>query len=196
MQIIARGVVCVGRAGGQEDPHLIEHEHARALEQRAAHARELALADGEVGSARVDQPDEPVGMLARNAIERALLEAEPQRVIAVLAERVNVIPQRAREKNRVLRDDREAVSQLLKRYTAGVNAVDGDRARAELDQAEKRDEDGRLAGTRPSDDAHLLTGGHAQRELVQHEGQTFAVAQARAVEDDGARSRPAPGRRR
>ena len=73
MRIIARGVVCVGRAGGQEDPHLIEHEHARALEQRAAHARELALADGEVGSARVDQPDEPVGMLARDAIERVIV---------------------------------------------------------------------------------------------------------------------------
>mmetsp|Transcript_9689 Transcript_9689/g.24852 ORF Transcript_9689/g.24852 Transcript_9689/m.24852 type:complete len:252 (-) Transcript_9689:442-1197(-) len=90
----------VDRGGG-----LVEEDEARAPQQRASEAEQLALADGEVGAALDKGRLQAAGQPADGVVHRDLPEGGEQLGVGVLGERVEVDAQAAREHDRVLGDD-------------------------------------------------------------------------------------------
>mmetsp|Transcript_22087 Transcript_22087/g.70542 ORF Transcript_22087/g.70542 Transcript_22087/m.70542 type:complete len:314 (+) Transcript_22087:197-1138(+) len=150
----------VDRAGG-----LVEQEHFGLREHRPGEAEQLALALRKVLAVLGHLAVEAAHLFNR-AGHLALLERLPDRVVVVLAERVEVGAHGATEDDRVLRDDGDLGAQVVQADLGDVHAVDFDRAGAifvylRLNQAQQREEHAGLAaaGAAHHADAHATLDG-------------------------------------
>ena len=77
--------------------------------------------------------------------------------LAIRAEshRIEILPERPREEERILRDDYKLLPQLLEVEHPDVDGVDVDLARGHLRQAEEAVEQGGLSTASPSNNTHL-----------------------------------------
>mmetsp|Transcript_8580 Transcript_8580/g.14773 ORF Transcript_8580/g.14773 Transcript_8580/m.14773 type:complete len:443 (-) Transcript_8580:15-1343(-) len=170
---------------------LIEAQDARALQDGPRQAEQLPLSEGEVGARVLDDRLQLV-RLARDALlQVGLLQRPPQLLVRLLAEGVQVRPHRPFEHDRLLRQDGERASNVVKTVLCNVLSVDDALARVRLVQAEQRQERRRLARARPADNAHLLAVLDRERDVTEGRVEVGCVAHHHVFEDDLARFGPA-----
>lgn len=77
-------------------------------------------------------------------------------LVRMLVERIEVVSDRAREQNRVLRDDREPRAKIFEADRRDVDAVDDDLAFGGIDEAEETKRKGGFATARAPDETDFL----------------------------------------
>ena len=132
---------------------VVEHDDARAGDERARERDALALSAREVDAALADQRVVAVGQLGGELRDAGRLaggdDLVPRRV---RPRRGQVVAQRDREEDRPLRDDRDRGAQLGDRHVAHVDAADEHAAVGRVVEARQQVEQRRLAGAgRPAD---------------------------------------------
>lgn len=85
-----------------------------------------------------------------------LLQHLPELFVVVIQKWVEVLPDRASEERRFLRDDCQARPEILQLQCSDIEAVKEDLPRCRLDEAEERKAEGGLPGPRSAADAYLL----------------------------------------
>ena len=146
---------------------LVEDEDARVGEESAREGDELALAEREPRAALGD-----LGLVAQ--LERRDEVVRPDRVrrgLDLLLGRVrppegDVLPNRAREEEALLRDDAELAAQALLRDRAKVVAVDGDAALARVVEARQELRDRGLPCAGVPHERDRRPGRHVQLDAV------------------------------
>ncbi len=104
---------------------LVEHEHARAGEERARQREQLAFARREGRAALVDEGVEALGETIDQLVEADGAAGLVDLLVGGVGTRErHVRPHRAREQERLLRHDAELAAQRFERDVAQVVSVD------------------------------------------------------------------------
>lgn len=189
---------------------LVEDHDARAGDDGAGQAEELALALGEVQTALRDGRGEVVenvgvlgdgrgvggvggGDVPRGGEQVHALQTIPQLGIRVLVKGVQVRAHCAREEHGILRDNCEPRAQIVQLDLGDVQPVDVDRARARLEEAEEGQGQGGLARAGAADHADALVALHRESQALEHRGQVVRVADYQVVDFDAALGGPGGG---
>ena len=172
------------RADVDRRGRLVEDEDARVGEERARERDELSLAERELEAPLADLRVVAVRELRDELVGadrgRGLLDLGPLRVGP--AER-DVVGDRPAEEEPLLRDDPELPPQRLLRDLAKVGAVDRDATVARVVETREELGDGRLSGSRVTDERDGGACGNVEVEVVQDVGE-LAVAEPDVVEAD------------
>mmetsp|Transcript_23334 Transcript_23334/g.53998 ORF Transcript_23334/g.53998 Transcript_23334/m.53998 type:complete len:747 (-) Transcript_23334:938-3178(-) len=197
-RLLQHGVGVVVDGGGR----LVEREYERVAQRRAREAEQLPLPDREILSSLGHLMREPLLETVDERRELHHLEHAQDLLVGVPVEGVQIVAHRIVEQHWVLWNDGEARAEAVELQRARVDAVDRDGTGAvavesalRLDEPPERREEGRLAGARAANDAHLGLRSDAARDVAQRQRQLGPVAHAQLVHRDLARARP-PARRR
>lgn len=142
-------------------------------------------------------PRRRLGRDTADARRRHLHAAQrvPHVAVAVLRERVEVEPQGALKERRLLRDDRQALAQVLEPERIDVESVDGNAPTPRLDEPEEAECERRLARAGAPDNADLLAALDGERDILEDIGEAWRVRRREVLDLDGrAARRPDRGR--
>ena len=103
---------------------------------------------------------------------------------------INVEPEGSREKNWILRNNRQRRTKPGKAKVGDVDPVDADTPPCGLDDPEEGKSDGRLAGTGSAHDADLLPAVDVAGEVVENQVEAGTIPGGVVVEGDVAVHRP------
>ena len=118
------------------------------------------------------------------------LDRAPDFFVGVNSKRVEVEAQRAAEKRRLLRDDRELFAEVVEVQLRDVDAVDLDAPLERLDDAEQRHHHRGLARPRAPDHADLLAVLDLEAQPLQHQREPGTVLHLVVLEAHVALLRP------
>ncbi len=169
-------------AGGR----LVQDDQARVGQQRAGDGDELALTDRDVGAELQDlgvvavrQPlDEPVQADRPRGCHDRLLRGRG-------CAEADVVGDRARKQERILRDQRHLRTQRALLHRADVDAVDQHLPAGDVVEAGDQVGDRRLAGSGLADQRHRLSRLDGQVDVLQH-GLVRLVGEGDAAQLDAA----------
>ena len=159
-----RGPTRAGWGEGEGGPGVV----GRQSSGRSAHREVAAI----LGKGR----REPVGQRGHGGTHADLLERRQELVRALGARRVEILAQRSREHDGLLRHHRGHGAQLTQRDALGVDAADEDRAARRRHQPQQRRGERRLARAGAPHDAHALVVPQQAADPLEHQGQAGAVA--------------------
>lgn len=168
----------------------VHEDNAVLLEDGADDADELFLARSEVLAVGLDLLVEAERVAEEEVAETGFVEEADHLCLGSGAGGVEVETERAFEDGRVLGNDGDLVAQVGELDGGNVESVDEDGARAGFHNATQGETDGRLAGARPSDDADLLSGLHAETQVSKHQLRLGPVLQREVSELEFARGSP------
>jgi len=118
----------------------------RALAQEGTReAKELPLANTQILAARNDLCQETTVKARHERLERRVFEGTPDLIVRVRLKRIEVLADRARKDDRVLRDDRQVGTQVVKAHLGNIHVVHNNAALGGLDDAEESQGQRRLA---------------------------------------------------
>jgi predicted amidohydrolase len=145
----------------------VEDQDRRVLQEHARDRQPLLLAAGQFDAALADDRVQP-GRQARYHA-RPAAPAGRHRMIGLVggAEAAigDVLADRAAEQEDVLLHDADLAAQRGERHVPDIDAVDGDRAGADLVEARQQRADGGLAGAGRTDEGDGLAGVMVQRSI-------------------------------
>ena len=163
---------------------LVEDEDARIGEERAGERDELALAEREPEAALAD-----FGVVALRELRDERIGADGRRRGFDLRSRCaraaegDVVRDRAREEEPLLRDDPELPPERGLRDVAEIGPVDRDSSVARVVEAREQLRDGRLPGSRVADERDGRPHRDVEVEVVE-DVRELAVAEAHMLEAD------------
>lgn len=153
---------------------LVNQNDSGWLQNGAGNADQLSLTNAEVLSVFGD-----LGLKALATVHRFLesgsLKGAVQVLVSVLLKRVKVLANGACEETGVLQNDGDFRAEVVEAQLRNVAAVEHDFSVSGFEDAQEAQHDGRLAGTRSSDDSDLVAAGEGDIESSQHEVQVLAV---------------------
>ena len=119
----------------------------------------------------------------------------PDVIVRLCIERIKIDAQRAREQDRILRDDGQPRAERMQTELGNVLPVDHDRTTGRLDDAEQCQRQARLARAGTPDDADLFATVHRERDAAQYQLQPLAVPHLEVAELHHTLLRPVAGQR-
>mmetsp|Transcript_47343 Transcript_47343/g.156959 ORF Transcript_47343/g.156959 Transcript_47343/m.156959 type:complete len:233 (-) Transcript_47343:1123-1821(-) len=102
---------------------LVHDEDGGPREKRPREAEALSFSLREVAAVVDDVGVELLGQRPHDCLDARIAQRRPHRPIVVLAKRVEVLPQAAREEKRLLHDERQPRPQLVQPEPVGADAV-------------------------------------------------------------------------
>ena len=175
----------IHRRGG-----LVEAHHASVSQHRARQAEHLSLSRAEILAVLRHRAEQTDALFADRRLELHRLEGEPELLVAVLLERVEIVANVAAEQDGVLRDARDAAAKVAQGEGTDIHAIEPHAPAARLHEAPHGDDEGRLSGTGATADAHLLAGLDVKGYPSEDERKARAIAQLELIETDGSGRRP------
>jgi len=98
---------------------------------------------------------ESSGQPLDEVLQVSMLQSPPHFFVLVVLERIQVDPEGAREKHRVLRNDGQSGAKGVQTQFGDVDVVNQDRTTGSLNDAEQAEGQGRFASTSTSNNSNL-----------------------------------------
>ena len=157
------------RLGVDGGHRIVEHEDARAGEERPRERDALALAAGEVDAAFADQRVVAVGQVVDEGRDSGGVAGGEHVVpVGVGPRGEQVVAQEHREEHGLLRDDRDGATELRDRRVARVDSADEDTPGRRVVETGKQVEQRRLAGAGRAAERDDLAGLDGEVDAAQH----------------------------